>query len=59
MDGLISDEERYLKLIELWEGVTRKVEKAIEKNFGTSESISDMVVSGARGSIGQLTRWPE
>ena len=56
MDGLISDEERYLKLIELWEGVTRKVEKAIEKNFGTSESISDMVVSGARGSIGQLTQ---
>jgi DNA-directed RNA polymerase subunit beta' len=56
MDGLISDEERYTKLIELWEGVTRKVEKAIEKNFGTSESISDMAVSGARGSIGQLTQ---
>jgi DNA-directed RNA polymerase subunit beta' len=56
MDGLISDEERYTKLIELWEGVTRKVEKAIEKNFGTSESITDMAVSGARGSIGQLNQ---
>ncbi len=56
MDGLISDEERYTKLIELWEGVTRKIEKAIERNFASSESISDMVVSGARGSIGQLTQ---
>ena len=56
MDGLISDEERYTKLIELWEGTTRKVEKAIEKNFGTSESITDMAVSGARGSIGQLNQ---
>lgn len=56
MDGLISDEERYTKLIELWEGVSRKVEKSIEKNFGTSESITDMAVSGARGSIGQLNQ---
>ncbi len=56
MDGLISDEERYTKLIELWEGVTRKVEKAIEANFNASESIGDMAVSGARGSIGQLTQ---
>lgn len=56
LDGLISDEERYIKLIELWEGVMRKVEKEIQANFGSSESISDMAVSGARGSIGQLTQ---
>ncbi len=56
MDGLISDEERYLKLIELWEGVTRKIEKEIQENFESSESIADMAISGARGSIGQLTQ---
>lgn len=56
MDGLISDEERYLKLIEVWKGVTSKVEKAIQENFNSSESIGDMAVSGARGSIGQLTQ---
>ncbi len=56
MDGLISDEERYLKLIELWEGVMRKIEKEIQENFDSSESIGDMAVSGARGSIGQLTQ---
>jgi DNA-directed RNA polymerase subunit beta' len=54
LDGLISDDERYNKLIELWEGVTRKIEKAIEKNLTLSESIHDQIVSGARGNIGQL-----
>ncbi len=54
MDGLISDEERYNKLIELWEGVTRKVEKAVEKHLGESESIHDQIISGARGNIAQL-----
>jgi DNA-directed RNA polymerase subunit beta' len=56
MDGLISDEERYIKLIELWEGITRKIEKEIQLNFESSESIADIAVSGARGSIGQLTQ---
>jgi DNA-directed RNA polymerase subunit beta' len=54
MDGLISDEERYNKLIELWEGVTRKVEKAVEKHLAESESIHDQIVSGARGNTAQL-----
>ncbi len=54
MDGLISDDERYNKLIELWEGVTRKIEKAIEKNLTDSESIHDQIVSGARGNTAQL-----
>ncbi len=56
LDGLISDDERYNKLIELWEGTTRKVEKAVEKRLPESESIHDMIVSGARGNIGQLTQ---
>ena len=54
MDGLISDDERYNKLIELWEGVTRKIEKAVEKHLTDSESIHDQIVSGARGNIAQL-----
>lgn len=56
MDGLISDEERYGKVIEIWEGATRKVQKAVEKHLNESESISDMITSGARGNIGQLTQ---
>jgi DNA-directed RNA polymerase subunit beta' len=56
MDGLISDEERYNKVIELWEGVSHKIAKAIEKNLAKSDSIHDQVVSGARGNIGQLSQ---
>jgi len=56
MDGLISDEERYNKLIELWEGSTRKIEKAVQLHLNESESISDMIISGARGNIAQLTQ---
>jgi DNA-directed RNA polymerase subunit beta' len=54
MDGLISDDERYNKLIELWEGVTRKIEKAIVSHLSESESISDQITSGARGNPAQL-----
>src|SRR5262249_19593825 len=54
MDGLISEDEHYNKVIELWEGVTRKIEKAIEKHLPESESIHDQIISGARGNINQL-----
>jgi DNA-directed RNA polymerase subunit beta' len=54
MDGLISDDERYNKLIELWEGVTRKIEKAIVSHLHESESIHDQITSGARGNPAQL-----
>ncbi len=54
MDGLISDDERYNKLIELWEGVTRKIENAVISHLKESESIHDQITSGARGNPAQL-----
>jgi len=54
MDGLISDDERYNKLIELWEGVTRKIENAVVSHLKESESIHDQITSGARGNPAQL-----
>jgi DNA-directed RNA polymerase subunit beta' len=54
MDGLISDDERYNKLIELWEGVTRKIENAVVSHLKESESIHDQITSGARGNPSQL-----
>ncbi len=53
-DGLISEEERYRKTIELWEGVKVDVQQVITDNIGSSESIYDMVVSGARGSASNM-----
>ncbi len=53
-EGLISDEERYRKTIELWESIKTEVQELIVSKLGNSESIEDMVVSGARGSASNM-----
>ena len=53
-EGLISEEERYRKTVELWEGIKTDVQEVIVKNLGASESIEDMVISGARGSASNM-----
>lgn len=53
-EGLISESERYRNTIELWEGVKVDVEKVIGDNLDSSESIYDMVTSGARGSTSNM-----
>lgn len=53
-EGLISEEERYRKTIELWESVKTDVLELIVSKLGASESIEDMVVSGARGSASNM-----
>ena len=53
-EGLISDPERYRKTIELWEGIKDEVQALIVSKLGASESIEDMVLSGARGSASNM-----
>ncbi len=53
-DGLISDQERYRKTVELWEGVKVKVQDLIVDQLDNSESIDDMITSGARGSASNM-----
>lgn len=53
-DGLISEDERYRKTIELWEKVKSEVEEVIGENLDSSESIYNMIVSGARGSTSNM-----
>ncbi len=53
-EGLISNDERYRKTIELWETVKTDVQNLIVSKLGSSESIEDMVVSGARGSASNM-----
>ncbi len=55
-EGLISEDERYNKVIEIWENVTRQIEKVVEKNLDNSQSIAVMIASKARGNISQLTQ---
>lgn len=52
--GLISDEERYEKVIEIWNNTTEEVTDALMKTLDPMNNINIMAVSGARGSKNQI-----
>ncbi len=52
--GLMSDDERYRKVIETWNDTTSKVTAALNKNLDPYNPIFMMSDSGARGSIAQI-----
>ena len=52
--GLITDEERYNAVINVWESATKDVSNAMEDNFDELNPIYMMVKSGARGNMNQL-----
>ena len=52
--GLISDEERYEKVISIWNKTTDLVSDALTKTLDEDNPISMMANSGARGSINQI-----
>ena len=55
-DGLLSEEERYRMNIEIWHGAKSQVEKLIPATLVENGSVSDMLKSGARGSVAQVTQ---
>ncbi|MCH7764474.1 MAG: DNA-directed RNA polymerase subunit beta', partial [Candidatus Marinimicrobia bacterium] len=55
-EGLLSEEERYRKTIEIWTDVKSEVEALIPDTLDNEGSVYDMVNSGARGSLSQLTQ---
>ena len=52
--GLITDDERYKSVINIWEKATNDVSKEMEENFDDLNPIYMMVKSGARGNMNQL-----
>ena len=52
--GLITDDERYLKVIETWSEVTEKVTEALLNTLGKFNPVYMMATSGARGNIQQI-----
>ncbi|HCL99715.1 TPA: DNA-directed RNA polymerase subunit beta' [candidate division CPR2 bacterium] len=54
--GLITEQERYEKTVELWEKVKNEVQGAMRDNLDPYTSIAIMVNSGARGKVDQLTQ---
>lgn len=55
-DGLLSEEEKRRMVIEIWHGAKTEVEKLVANALDPMGSVADMVRSGARGSIGNLTQ---
>ncbi|MDE2037870.1 MAG: DNA-directed RNA polymerase subunit beta' [Patescibacteria group bacterium] len=55
-EGLLTEEERVRKHIEIWQKAKSDVEKAIPQSLDKLGSVFDMVTSGARGSLSQITQ---
>ena len=52
--GLMTDEERYNKVIQIWNNANDKITKALLDNLGPYNNIFMMAHSGARGSTNQI-----
>jgi len=55
-EGLLTEEERIRKHIEIWQHAKGEVEKAIPAVLDKGGSVYDMVTSGARGSYKQIVQ---
>jgi DNA-directed RNA polymerase subunit beta' len=54
--GLISKEERLRQTIEIWQGAKAEVEKLMPETLPKNGSVSDMVLSKARGAMSNITQ---
>ncbi len=55
-DGLLSRDEKRRLVIEVWHKAKSDIEKAIPDMIDPTGPVHDLVISGARGSMGQLTQ---
>lgn len=55
-DGLLSEDERYQKIIEIWTNVLNDLKKVLPGSLDKKGSTYDIFTSAARGSMGQLAQ---
>lgn len=55
-NGLLAEEEKRRMAIEIWQGAKQEVEQQIALELDPMGSVADMVKSGARGTLGNLTQ---
>ncbi len=55
-DGLISKEERLRQIVEIWHGARADIEKLMPATLPKNGSVSDMVLSKARGAMFNITQ---
>ncbi len=54
--GLISNEERYQKVIDLWNQAKEKITEALMQNMDEFNPVYMMATSGARGNVQQISQ---
>jgi DNA-directed RNA polymerase subunit beta' len=55
-DGLLSEEEKYQKVIEVWTHTKKEIEKILPDTLDKNGSTYDLFTSGARGTMTSLTQ---
>ena len=55
-NGLLTEEEKRRMAIEIWQGTKQEVEQLVAGELDPMGSVADMVRSGARGTLGNLTQ---
>lgn len=53
-DGLLTNHERYIKVIEVWNEIKNDITDVSKKSFDSASSLYSIINSGARGSWAQL-----
>lgn len=54
--GLITDEERYQKVIDIWEAAKNKLTDALMARLDAFNPVYMMAISGARGNVSQISQ---
>jgi DNA-directed RNA polymerase subunit beta' len=54
-EGLLSAEEKYRKVIEIWKDVQGEIEKKVPLGLPKNGPVMDMITSGARGNLKQVS----
>jgi DNA-directed RNA polymerase subunit beta' len=55
-EGLLSEEERYQSVISIWNKAKAEIEKALPDTIQKHSSVYDMITSGARGTVSNVTQ---
>lgn len=53
-EGLLSEDERYQKVIEIWTSIKKELEQVLPNSLEKNGSTYDLFISGARGSMTSL-----
>ncbi len=56
LEGLLTEEERYSRVVEIWGDASSKIAKDVVGTVSSHSSVNYFVSSGARGSFSQITQ---